>query len=154
MKRQKYAHPLRVYAEQYQVSLSTIKRWSARDLNLDDPNAIRSEVLVQKHMPPNMPFSDSAGTDKALELSKTLLAAKEVIKWLVPNCYDRAAVEGRGSTREEAIAGYEEMFSFVVEVCWKTCVLIQLQGLTFEAAREQVFTEFDAKLGATGDAVS
>lgn len=49
----KYKHPLTWYADRYAVGIATIKRYSAQDVDLDDPAAVDLHVAVQKHQPEN-----------------------------------------------------------------------------------------------------
>lgn len=50
-KKPKYENPLPRYAEAYEVSLSTVKRWAEKGYPLDDPQELAKIIYRQKNQP-------------------------------------------------------------------------------------------------------
>jgi len=50
-KKPRYENPLPRYAEAYEVSLSTVKRWAEKGYHLDDPAELAKEIYRQKNHP-------------------------------------------------------------------------------------------------------
>lgn len=136
-KSQKFTHPLRWYAENYQVSIATVKRWSARGYDLDDPNTIQWELIGQKHEPPDFnPIGGARKHDMAEEAAKSFTENRDAILKIIPLIASGKNVEG--CTRKQTVTGHVRLINLMLETLWRESVLILLQGISRKEAKERV----------------
>lgn len=132
----KYTHPLSHYTELYHVSLSTIKRWSAQNVNLDNPDEVELHLCGQKHQPDNFTSRPDKPdkADKAEEAVKALAHHQELFQNTLKLIIERPQVSGL--TAEQSKIGHLNLIKHMTLRFWKHTVRA-FAGEKFEDFKDQ-----------------